>query len=87
VIPNLSPFFQRYRGETHHRRRYIRPPSLAGLGYLPRPDRDAERIFKTLVERNALNLQSLRVAATVVSCEGRGEVRARVGALVEAVTR
>ncbi len=87
MIPNLSPFFQRYRGETHHARRYARPPSLAGLGSLPRPDREAERIFKTLVERNALNLQSPRVAATVVSCEGRGEVRAQVGALVEVVTR
>ena len=52
----VSPFFRRVDGEVHHRRRYRRYPALAGVGILQEPDEEQERIFRTLVERNALNL-------------------------------
>ena len=62
----LSPFFRRSRGEVHHRRRYRRYPALAGVGVLWEPDPEQERIFKTLVERNARNLHSPAHAACVL---------------------
>ena len=87
LIPNISPFFARVRGETHHQKRYPRCPSLIGLGTLPQPNREAETIFKTLVERNALNFRSPRIAAAVVALDGTSDVAAIARGLVEAVTR
>ena len=52
----VSPFFRRVGGEVHHRRRYRRYPAIAGVGVLREPDEEQERIFRTLIERNALNL-------------------------------
>ena len=54
----VLPFFRRVNGEVHHRRRYRRYPVLAGVGILRQPDEEQERIFRTLVERNALNMDS-----------------------------
>jgi hypothetical protein len=87
LIPNISPFFARVQGETHHQRRYPRCPSLIGLGTLPQPDREAETIFKTLVERNALNFRSPRTAAAVVALDGTSDVAAIARRLIEAVAR
>ena len=87
LIPNISPFFARVRGETHHQRRYPRCPSLIGLGTLPQPNREAEAIFKTLVEHNALNFRSPRTAAAVVALDGTSDVAAIARGLIEAVAR
>jgi len=86
-IPNISPFFARVQGETHHQRRYRRCPSLIGLGVLPQPNREAEAIFKTLVEHNALNWRSPRTAAAVVALDGTSDVAAIARGLIEAVAR
>jgi multimeric flavodoxin WrbA len=85
LIPNISPFFARVRGETHHQRRYPHCPSLLGLGVLARPDREVETIFKTLVEHNALNWRSPRTAAAVVERGAMGGADEVVRALVKAV--
>ncbi len=87
LIPNISPFFARVRGETHHQRRYARCPSLIGLGTLPQPDRKAETLFKTLVEHNALNWRSLRTAAGVIALSRPDDVESIARGLVEAVAR
>lgn len=57
-IPNLSPFFIRIGGETHHRPRYTRYPPILGVGLLDKPDPEKENIFRTLVARNAVNYHS-----------------------------
>lgn len=62
----VSPFFTRIDGEVHHRRRYARYPALLGVGWLPEPDLEEERIFGSLVARNALNLHAPRHASRVV---------------------
>jgi len=66
IIPILSPFFMKLGGEIHHRPRYARHPSIIGVGILPQPDEESERIFKTLVKRNAINAHSPSHAAGVV---------------------
>jgi multimeric flavodoxin WrbA len=87
LIPNISPYFARVQGETHHQKRYPRCPSLIGLGTLPQPNREAETIFKTLVEHNALNFRSPRTAAAVVALDGTSDVAAIARRLIEAVAR
>jgi hypothetical protein len=67
----ISPHFARVKGETHHKRRYKRYPSLLAVGVLPQPDGEGERLFKTLVGRNAINLHSPAHAAGVVT-DGQG---------------
>jgi multimeric flavodoxin WrbA len=86
LIPNISPFFARVHGETHHQKRYPRSPSLAALGPVSRPHREAEAVFKTLIERNAINMGCPRTAAAVVSPE-TADLEAVVRRLVEAVAR
>jgi hypothetical protein len=87
LIPNISPFFTRVQGETHHQKRYPRPALLIGLGVLPHPDREAETLFKALVEDNAVNLRSPRVAVGVVALDTPDAVAMIVRELVEAVTQ
>jgi hypothetical protein len=59
----ILPFFTRIDGEVHHQPRYECYPSLLGLGVLPAPDLEQERIFARLVERNAINLHAPSSAA------------------------
>ncbi len=58
LIPIISPLFMRVQGETRHRRRYASYPRLLGVGVLPQADPEQEAVFRTLVERNALNFHA-----------------------------
>jgi hypothetical protein len=73
TIPLIMPYFTIVRGEVHHAKRYPRYPSLLGLGTLPSKDGEAERIFRALVARNALNFHSPSHAAGVVLQGQAGE--------------
>jgi len=66
VIPILLPFFIKIHGELHHPQRYPRRRSLFVFGTQAKPDEEAERIFHGLVQRNALNLNSVRTASRVI---------------------
>jgi hypothetical protein len=66
MICLVSPLFTRIDGEVHHRPRYGRYPILVGLGLLPEPDPEQERIFATLLSRNAINLQAPAHASYVI---------------------
>jgi multimeric flavodoxin WrbA len=55
-IPVLDPRFTTVGGEVHHLLRYGRYPKTIGLGTLPSPDPEAERLFSVLVARNGLNI-------------------------------
>lgn len=87
LIPNISPFFTKVRGEVHHKLRYEGAPRLLAVGLLPGPDAgpvaEAEGIFRTLVSRNALNARSpAHAAVTVQDGQGPDAVRASIaGAL------
>jgi multimeric flavodoxin WrbA len=86
LIPNLSPFFTRIDGETHHKRRYARYPRLVAVGVLDEPDEESERLFKTLVSHNAINMHAPTHAAGVLHTgQGPEEMRAAIRALLAAV--
>lgn len=88
AIGLLSPFFTRIEGEVHHRARYDRYPALLAVGWLAEPDEEEERIFRTLVRRNALNMHAPAWACGVVHRgEDPREVRTLIRPVVEAVGR
>lgn len=55
-IQNVSPFFAKVDGETHHVKRYRSYPDSLVVGWMDEPDAAAERVFRHLAQRNALNL-------------------------------
>ena len=55
-IPILLPFFTKRDGEVHHIHRYEKRASVMVIGFLPQPDNEKETVFKTLVQRNSLNM-------------------------------
>lgn len=58
ACPILLPFFMKIGDEVHHKARYKSLPNLIGIGTLPRPDEESERIFTDVVNRNSINLHS-----------------------------
>lgn len=58
LIQNISPFFTKIGGETHHKRRYKRYPNLAVIGWTETPDDQLELIFRHLVGRNSINFNA-----------------------------
>jgi multimeric flavodoxin WrbA len=82
----VLPFFRRIDGEVHHHRRYDGYPALVGVGLLREPDEEQERIFATLVERNALNMDSPAHAACVLPAGAEAHVlRERLEADLEPI--
>jgi multimeric flavodoxin WrbA len=55
-IPNISPFFVRIEGETHHAKRYETYPKLLAVGWMEAGDGPKGIVFRHLVQRNALNM-------------------------------
>ncbi|MGZ9135865.1 MAG: flavodoxin family protein [Candidatus Deferrimicrobiaceae bacterium] len=75
LIPLLSPYFVRIGEEIHHRARYPKYPPILGVGLLPVADPEQERIFRTLVGRNAVNYHSPFHMATVIGPGGEETLR------------
>ncbi len=65
AIPVLLPFFVKVHGEIHHPQRYKNSRKLIVVGTQPKADEEAERIFRGLVHRNALNLASLKTVTCI----------------------
>ena len=57
----VTPFFTKVNGEIHHEPRYERYPRIMGVGVLPQADEESERIFTTLIGRNAINAHTSHV--------------------------
>lgn len=55
-IPNISPFFEIYHGEMHHKMRYKSFPYWITIGYGD-STRDERELFRELTDRNALNMR------------------------------
>ena len=66
IICLVLPFFRRVDGEVHHSRRYPRYPAVAAIGVLGAPDEEQARIFRSLVERNARNMDCPVSAVSVL---------------------
>ena len=66
-ICNLLPFFIKVKGdEAHHPLRFEKKSNLIGIGVLPKPDVESEAIFKTLIERNSINMHAETHSAVTI---------------------
>lgn len=65
MIPLISPFFSKVKGEVHHKKRYANYPSLLAVGLMEDINKEQIEIFKELVERNGINFYSPYVEAEV----------------------
>jgi multimeric flavodoxin WrbA len=65
-IQNVTPFFAKVEGETHHRKRYKKYPDLLAVGWMDTADAQAKVVFRHLVQRNALNWHSKTWVGDVV---------------------
>ena len=82
----ISPFFTKINGEIHHKPRYERYPRLMVVGVLPHADEESERIFKTLVNRNAINIHPpAHIGGIVLSSQGAEEIRMEIKSLFTAI--
>ena len=82
----VAPFFMKINGEVHHKPRYVRYPRLMGVGVMPHADKESEKIFKTLVKRNALNLHvPAHIAGVILSDQGEGKSRKHIKSLLTAI--
>ena len=76
-IQNVLPFFAQVENETYHQKRYGKYPDFLAVGWMERPDMQAEAIFRQLTYRNALNFHAKRFATGVVLVgQTEGEMRA-----------
>ena len=88
LVPLALPFFATIRGETHHVPRYLHRPRLVGVGVLPEPDHRAEKIFRVLVGRNAINFHAPSHAAEVVcATDGAGVLSDRFRDLLSRIDK
>jgi len=66
LIPILSPFFAKINCEVHHKPRYDRYPSVIAIGLMSNDDEAEAALFRTIVERNAINWHCKSHAAVVL---------------------
>ena len=79
LIQNVSPFFTKIAGETHHHTRYRKNPDLMAVGWLDAPDAQAEAVFRHLVERNAINFHANTwISGVVLASQSDGEIAVSV---------
>ncbi len=72
-IQNISPYFTKVAGETHHQRRYAKYPDFLAVGWMDAPDAHAEAVFRHLVLRNALNFYAEKTVSGIVLAGQSGE--------------
>jgi multimeric flavodoxin WrbA len=83
-IQNVSPFFARVKGETHHRKRYKNNPDLLVVGWMEAPDSHSEAVFRHLVQRIALNWHSKTwVGDVILTNQSDEELQASAGQWVD----
>lgn len=86
IICLILPFFMKINGEVHHKLRYEQYPRLMGVGVLPQENEESKRIFKTLVNRNALNLHPpAHAGGVVLSSQSVEEIRKEIQTLLTAI--
>ncbi len=85
-IPIILPFFQKIKGEIHHKARYDHYPNLLVIGYLDKPNPEYEETFNFLVGRNALNMHNRKTLSELFLKSDRKEsIQARIKAAISKI--
>ncbi|MFC1945900.1 NAD(P)H-dependent oxidoreductase [Chloroflexota bacterium] len=78
-IQNISPFFTKVEGETHHKKRYKKYPAFLAVGWMDTPDERAEELFRYLAQRNGINFYAENtVSGVILSGQSDGEIQSSV---------
>jgi multimeric flavodoxin WrbA len=76
-IQNVSPFFAKVHGETHHQKRYRHYADFLAVGWLEGPDLQAEALFQNLAARNGINFYAkTAISAVVMAHQSDAELQA-----------
>jgi len=85
-IQNISPFFKSVNGEIHHQKRYKQYPNVLTIGWMDKPNAQAEAIFRHLVHRNAINLYSkTSVCGLVTGQQPEADLDSQIESWLEAI--
>lgn len=82
-LPNLSPFCMKINGEVHHKPRYGHYPLIIAVGVLSDSDEESERIFRTLVGRNAMNFHCSAHSAVVYSSDSSETLQDKISTILK----
>jgi multimeric flavodoxin WrbA len=83
TIPISLPYFESYKGQIHHKKRYKKYPKLLVIG-VQEPGLEGEETFLALAERNRLNFRPPTYAAGVFHRDKNSEA---IPAFVEELLR
>ena len=88
LIQNISPFFTTINGEIHHQKRYDRYPNLLVIGWADAPDSKAESVFRHLVHRMSINMNTVTtVCGLVTGTQPEADLTTQTGLWLEAIAR
>lgn len=86
IIPVLLPYFTLVNGEIHHLMRYKKRQRLTAIGVQALPDHESAEIFKTLVDRNAINFHSpAHGSSVIIQGSGAREIGERTSSLLKSI--
>lgn len=86
LLPTILPYFRIVHGEVHHRKRYDEYPGFAVIGVLNESYPEAEKLFRRLVGRNAINLYEKNPGCAVVKLsDGDEKIRDDIRAALDTV--
>jgi multimeric flavodoxin WrbA len=80
--PSLLPFLTNVQGEIHHPARYEMTHILVAFGVLSAPELESERLFETLVARNAINMHTHGHSGIVYSTDTFDVIQRKVDSVL-----
>lgn len=80
-IPNLLPYFETIKGETHHQARYKKYPEFIVVGYGESLSQEEVETFKGIIHANSINMKKSKGYTFI--CESEEKVEEIVSDLIE----
>lgn len=73
VLPFIDPDLMKINDEVHHKQRYPQQFNLIGIGISEDDHEENSKIFKTLVQRNSINMHCKAQFSLVIRCRDTAE--------------
>jgi multimeric flavodoxin WrbA len=81
--PSLLPFLTKIGDEIHHPARYEKTHILLAFGVLSVPELESERLFATLVARNAINMHTHALSTIVYRSDTFDVIQNKVDSVLD----
>lgn len=84
LIPIISPYFMKIKGEVHHKPRYDRYPNSITLGIVSEMNEEIANTFRNLVNRNAINMHNrICLSSILVRSQSDEEIKFEIKKLLQ----